>query len=180
MLSAGAARSLPSSGISVIVASVSNRIAGDRHGVFQRDANDLGGIDDAGLDQIDIFLAPGVEAFVARSGQHARHHHAAIDGGVLGDLPRRRLKARFRICTPVFSSPSHVASSSGVTASMQRSRASPPPGTTPSATAALVALMASSSASFFAFISDSAGAPTRITATPPTSLASRSCSFSRS
>jgi hypothetical protein len=44
----------------------------------------------------------------------------------------------------------------------------------------LVALMASSNASFFDFISASDGAPTRITATPPDSLASRSCSFSRS
>ncbi len=80
---------------------------------------------------------------------------------------------------PVFSSPSADASSFE-TASTHRSSASPPPGTMPSLTAALVALMASSSASFLAFISDSAGAPTRMTATPPESLARRSCSFSRS
>src|SRR6516165_7346040 len=54
---------------------------------------------------------------------------------------------------------------------MQRSRAKPPPGTIPSATAALVALIASSNASFFDFISDSEGAPTRTTATPPASFA---------
>ncbi len=63
---------------------------------------------------------------------------------------------------------------------MQRRSASPPPGTMPSATAALVALIASSSASRFDFISASEGAPTRITATPPASFASRSSSFSRS
>ena len=87
--------------------------------------------------------------------------------------------ARFRHCTPVRSSPSHCASSAS-TATMQRMSASPPPGTMPSATAALVAAIASSRASFFAFISDSDGAPTRITATPPASLARRSSSFSRS
>jgi hypothetical protein len=46
--------------------------------------------------------------------------------------------------------------------------------------AALVACMASSTRAFFSFISDSVAAPTLITATPPTSLASRSWSFSRS
>ena len=63
---------------------------------------------------------------------------------------------------------------------MARSRARPPPGTIPSAIAALVALMASSKASLRLFISASDGAPTRITATPPASFASRSWSFSRS
>ena len=77
------------------------------------------------------------------------------------------------------SSPSHLPSSRS-TASIARSSASPPPGTMPSATAALVALIASSSASFLLFISDSDGAPTRMTATPPESLASRSWSFSLS
>ena len=50
----------------------------------------------------------------------------------------------------------------------------------PSSTAALVALSASSMRSFFSFISASVAAPTLMTATPPASLASRSCSFSRS
>src|SRR6516162_5252670 len=86
-------------------------------------------------------------------------------------------RARFKICTPVLSSPSHFASSR-CTASVQRSKAKPPPGTTPSATAAFVELIASSRASFLDFISASVGAPTRMTATPPASLASRSCSFS--
>ena len=63
---------------------------------------------------------------------------------------------------------------------MARSSARPPPGTIPSATAALVALMASSNASLRLFISASDGAPTRMTATPPASLASRSSSFSLS
>ena len=60
-----------------------------------------------------------------------------------------------------------------------RTRATPPPGTMPSSTAARVACMASSTRAFFSFISVSVAAPTLMTATPPTSLASRSCSFSR-
>src|ERR1700694_1501512 len=50
----------------------------------------------------------------------------------------------------------------------------------PSSTAARVALRASSTRAFFSFISVSVAAPTWITATPPTSFARRSCSFSRS
>src|SRR5881397_1066788 len=50
----------------------------------------------------------------------------------------------------------------------------------PSSTAARVAWRASSTRCFFSFISVSVAAPTLITATPPESLASRSCSFSRS
>ena len=50
----------------------------------------------------------------------------------------------------------------------------------PSSTAALVAFSASSIRSFASFISVSVAAPTRITATPPASFASLSCSFSLS
>src|SRR5260221_258493 len=56
----------------------------------------------------------------------------------------------------------------------------PPPATIPSSTAALVALSASSMRCFFSFCSNSVAAPTLITATPPASFASRSCSFSLS
>ncbi len=59
-------------------------------------------------------------------------------------------------------------------------KATPPPGTMPSSTAARVALSASSTRAFFSFISVSVAAPTLITATPPTSFARRSWSFSRS
>ena len=58
--------------------------------------------------------------------------------------------------------------------------AAPPPGTMPSAMAAFVAFTASSILSFRYFISVSVAAPTRITATPPESLAIRSSSFSLS
>ena len=66
------------------------------------------------------------------------------------------------------------------TAALARSSAMPPPGTMPSSTAARVAFRASSTRSFFSFTSTSVEPPTRITATPPASLARRSCSFSRS
>ena len=66
------------------------------------------------------------------------------------------------------------------TAALARSSATPPPGTMPSSTAARVALSASSTRSFFSFTSTSVAPPTRITATPPASLARRSCSFSLS
>src|ERR1700752_1690236 len=49
----------------------------------------------------------------------------------------------------------------------------------PSSTAARVALSASSTRSFLSFTSTSVAPPTRITATPPASLARRSWSFSR-
>ena len=58
--------------------------------------------------------------------------------------------------------------------------ADPPPAMIPSSTAALVAARASSIRSFASFISVSVAAPTRITATPPASFASLSCSFSLS
>src|SRR6266487_654901 len=86
--------------------------------------------------------------------------------------------ARRTIAMPICSS-----SSVGFILSSARwphSRATPPPGTMPSSTAARVACSASSTRAFFSFISVSVAAPTLITATPPASLASRSCSFSLS
>ena len=70
--------------------------------------------------------------------------------------------------------------SSSLSASAAFSSATPPPGTMPSSRAARVAWRASSTRCFFSFISVSVAAPTLTTATPPDSLASRSCSFSRS
>ena len=81
--------------------------------------------------------------------------------------------------TPIFSSPRALPRAFS-TASRQRSRATPPPGTMPSSAAARVACRASSTRAFFCFISASVLAPTDTTATPPQSFASRSCNFSRS
>ena len=61
-----------------------------------------------------------------------------------------------------------------------RIRATPPPGTMPLSRAACTAFLASSSSYLRSFISVSVAAPQLIWATPPASLASRSCSFSRS
>ena len=85
--------------------------------------------------------------------------------------------ARLTIIAPTFSSPSSFSLSMDFAV---RSRATPPPGTMPSSTAGRVALSASSTRAFFSFIAVSVAAPTLTTATPPASLASRSCSFSRS
>ena len=88
-------------------------------------------------------------------------------------------RPRMMICTPVFSSPS-TSLSSFSTAGIALTYAVPPPATMPSSTAARVAFSASSMRSFISFISTSVAAPTLITATPPASLARRSCNFSRS
>ena len=89
--------------------------------------------------------------------------------GIFGNLAKRRAK-RFAIMrAPVFSSPSRL-SASLLTAGMQRTNATPPPGRIPSSTAAAVACWASSTRSFFSFISTSVAAPTRITPTPPDKL----------
>src|SRR5208337_4335266 len=61
-----------------------------------------------------------------------------------------------------------------------RNNATPPPGTIPSSTAALVACRASSTRSLRSFTSTPVAPPTLMTATPPASFASRSCSFSLS
>ena len=78
---------------------------------------------------------------------------------------------------PARASPSSLSASM---ASRARIRATPPPATQPSSRAARVAWRASSTRALRSFISTSVAAPTLIWATPPTSRASRSCSFSRS
>ena len=62
---ASVAGSLADSGNSVIVASVSSRTLADRDRILERDADDLGRIDDAGLDQIDVLVGGRVEAEIA-------------------------------------------------------------------------------------------------------------------
>ena len=89
-------------------------------------------------------------------------------------------KAFTIILTPNFSSVSLILSSNFLTSGRIFIYAVPPPETIPSSTAALVAARASSILNFFSFISVSVAAPTAITATPPTSLASLSSNFSLS
>ena len=80
------------------------------------------------------------------------------------------------ISTPVFWSSFCVRTF--FSTSPARRSATPPPGRMPSSTAARVACIASSTRSLRSFTSTSLAPPTRITATPPASFASRSCSFS--
>ena len=131
------------------------------------------------LHHVDVLVGLGVEAegWPTRL-QHLADHDRAFDAGVLGDLADRGLQraahdgdAGFLVV---------VVALEAVQALAAFSSATPPPGTMPSSTAARVALRASSTRSFFSFTSTSVAPPTRITATPPASLARRSCSFSLS
>ena len=88
-------------------------------------------------------------------------------------------RALSTIFAPVLTSPSCL-SAYAFTASIALISDTPPPATIPSSTAAFVALSASSSLSFFSLSSVSEAAPALITATPPLSFASLSCSFSLS
>ena len=88
-------------------------------------------------------------------------------------------KASYTVRAPVASSPVRLSTTLS-TAGRLRNNAVPPPATTPSSIAARVADTASSMRCFFSLSSTSVAAPTLITATPPASLARRSCNFSRS
>ncbi len=151
----------------------------DGRGVLERRAGDLGRVDDARLDQILVRVGRGVVAEVLllrlpgpwppRSSP--RRPRSGRSSGCGSSSARRTMS------TPIFSSSVPLILSSALWA---RSSATPPPGTMPSSTAARVACSASSTRAFFSFISVSVAAPTLMTATPPESLASRSCSFSLS
>ena len=82
--------------------------------------------------------------------------------------------ARFTILTPMASSSCSLSFSR---AAIQRTSATPPPGTIPSSTAARVACIASSTRAFFSFNSVSVAAPTLITATPPANFAKQLLQF---
>ena len=84
-----------------------------------------------------------------------------------------RAAAAVRALRPVRSSLANAASAAWT-------RATPPPATMPSSTAAFALRTASSMRCLRSLSSTSVAAPTLITATPPASLARRSCSFSRS
>ena len=62
----------------------------DAGGVLQRDAHDLGRIDDAGGHQVAVLIAVGVVAFVlALHLANAIDDHGAVDAGVVGDALQR-------------------------------------------------------------------------------------------
>src|SRR6516164_2149329 len=58
----------------------------DRHCILERNPHHLGGIDDACLHQIDIFLAGSIEAMIALPGKHASDNDASVNGRIFRDL----------------------------------------------------------------------------------------------
>ena len=140
----------------------------------------LGRVDDAGDDQVLEVAGGHVEPDPVLGRLDLLDDDRALVAGVgrrCGGSARPAPPTRCG--RPAASSPS-LALTTSSTAGRHRSRAMPPPGTTPSSRAALVADTASSMRCFFSLSSTSVAAPTLMTATPPASLASRSCSFSRS
>src|ERR1044072_7051928 len=66
---------------------------GHRHRALQRRANDLGRIDHAGLDHVDVLALLGVEAEIGVFlVEHPAGNHGAVEAGILGDLADRRLQ----------------------------------------------------------------------------------------
>ena len=131
------------------------------------------------LDEVLVVAGGGVEALGAGEVADPLDDDAALEAGVLGDLLERSLE---RLADDAGAGGLVALQAVGGlgTAAWARSRDTPPPGTTPSSMAALVVDTASSMRCFFSFSSTSVAAPTLSTATPPDSLARRSCSFSRS
>ena len=99
-----------------------------RHRVLERDTDHLGRVDDPGLDQVDV---------LACARRRSRRLPVPLRISLTTTPPSTpefsaicrvgASSARFRICRPVRSSPSHLPSSRS-TASMARSSARPPPG----------------------------------------------------
>ncbi len=70
--------------------------AGDRYCVLECGPDDFCGVDDAGFDKVDIFLARSVESEIAVTTYHARHDDTAVSGRIFRDLPGRRLERAFQ------------------------------------------------------------------------------------
>src|SRR5438309_1522555 len=72
----------------------SDQQAGDRGRILQRDAHDLGRIDDAGLDHVDILALLGVEAVIgALLLEQLADDERAVLTGIAGDLAGRHLES---------------------------------------------------------------------------------------
>ena len=147
---------------------------------LQRDPHDLRRVDDALGHHVAVLAVLRVVPIRVRVVfQDPPNHDRAVVAGIFGNLARR---PRDRLSddvdpVPLWSSLWPLSPSRTFAA---RRSATPPPGRMPSSTAARVACIASSTRSLRSLTSISVAPPTRITATPPASLASRSCSFSRS
>jgi hypothetical protein len=77
----------------------------DGRGVLQCAAGDLGGIDDAGFDEVFIIVRCHVVAFVAFALFDFLHDECAFLAGVVGQLRRGASTARRTIAAPMASSP---------------------------------------------------------------------------
>jgi hypothetical protein len=116
---------------------------------------------------------PGVEV------AHLLDHDAALEAGVDGDLLERGLDGDLDDVGTGGLVAVELELLEGALSPACMS-ATPPPATMPSSTAALALRTASSMRCLRSLSSTSVAAPALMTATPPASLASRSCSFSRS
>src|SRR5258708_5375872 len=72
------------------------RLGGQQHGgdrcrVLQGRAGDLGGVDDAGLDHVDVLAGGRVVALALAQATNLLDHHRALGPGVGGDLAQRLL-----------------------------------------------------------------------------------------
>src|SRR5207248_5019535 len=65
---------------------------GDRRGVLQRRPGDLGGVDDAFLEHVDVFAGRGVETVPDLETADPLDHDTALEAGVERDLLDRRLE----------------------------------------------------------------------------------------
>jgi hypothetical protein len=66
--------------MSVTVASVRSKTLANRYGIFETNAHDFCGINDAGLHQIDIVSHYGVESITALSRSHTLYDDAGVYG----------------------------------------------------------------------------------------------------
>ena len=152
--------------------------ARDTGGVLERAARHLGGVDDACVHQIDVRLRHDVEApvgllFAAQCSTTTLPSSPAL----ATSWRSGSCSARFRISAPTCSSPSSLKRIDSRRSSQQRR--------TPARHDALFDRRAGGmqrvfDARLFLLQLDSVAAPTFMTATPPLSLARRSCSFSLS
>jgi hypothetical protein len=132
--------------------------ASDGGGVLEGGAGDLGGVDDAGGDEVFVGVGGGVVAVAEGFAfADATDDDGAIDASVVGDLANGFFEGAAEDAdTEGF----FLVDLNGVEGLAGAEEATPPPGRMPSSTAARVAWRASSTRAFFSFISTSVAAPT--------------------
>src|SRR5262245_34135589 len=147
--------------------------------ILDRGTHNLGRVDDALGYQVAVFARLRIEAVRVLSFSSSLPTTTEPSAPALIAIWRAGVWIALRTMSmPCFWS--SFSTLRRLSASTERSRATPPPGRMPSSTAARVACIASSTRSLRSLTSTSVAPPTRITATPPASFASRSWSFSRS